>query len=113
MSNTIDDFRNFFRIDKQKQPFSVKDAIKEAIRLQAAQLQNYEIEVRMEGEDFEIVTFKSEFQQVILNLISNAKDAITSHQRLGGNLIITLNASTIIFEDNGGGIEESILERIF
>jgi len=32
---------------------------------------------------------------------------------LGGNLIITLNASTIIFEDNGGGIEESILERIF
>ena len=49
----------------------------------------------MEGEDFEIVTFKSEFQQVILNLI------------------ITLNASTIIFEDNGGGIEESILERIF
>ena len=67
----------------------------------------------MEGEDFEIVTFKSEFQQVILNLISNAKDAIISHQRLGGNLIITLNASTITLEDNGGGIEESILERIF
>lgn len=113
MSNTIDDFRSFFRIDKQKQSFSAKDAIKEALHLHEAQLRNYMIEVGIEGEDFELLTFKSEFQQVILNLINNAKDAIILRQRLGGRLLIILNASTITFEDNGGGIEESILERIF
>lgn len=113
MSKTIDDFRNFFRIDKQKQRFWVKEAIIETLHLQEAQLRNYQIEVSMTGEDFPLETFKSEFQQVILNLINNAKDAIISHQRIGGKLIILLDAPTLVFEDSGGGIDESLLERIF
>ncbi len=113
MSKTIDDFRNFFRIDKQKQRFWVKEAIIETLHLQEAQLRNYQIEVSMTGEDFPLETFKSEFQQVILNLINNAKDAIISHQRIGGKLLIRFDAPTLVFEDSGGGIDESLLERIF
>ena len=71
MSKTIDDFRNFFRIDKEKQSFSVHKTITEALRLQSAQLRNYFIDIELLGEDFTLYTFKSEFQQVLLNLISN------------------------------------------
>lgn len=113
MSSTIDDFRNFFRIDKEKQDFSVKKAIEETLHLQEAQLSNHGISVELVGEDFSIHTYKSEFKQVLLNLFSNAKDAIVAHKRRDGRIVISLNASTITFEDNGGGIESSILERIF
>jgi len=113
MSSTIDDFRNFFRIDKEKQDFSVKKAIKETLRLQEAQLGNHGIRVELLGEDFSIHTYKSEFKQVLLNLFSNAKDAIIAHKRRDGRILISLDASSITFEDNGGGIDVSILERIF
>jgi PAS domain S-box-containing protein len=113
MSSTIDDFRNFFRIDKEKQDFWVKKAIEETLRLQEAQLQTHRIVVQLLGEDFQIHAYKSEFKQVLLNLISNAKDAIVDHKRRNGIIVISLSSSTITFEDNGGGLDLSILERIF
>lgn len=113
MSKTIDDFRNFFRIDKQTQTFSVLATIEETLQLQNAQLRNYLIDVSLLGEDFTLHTFKSEFQQVLLNLLSNAKDAILRDVKVHGHISITLTPSCISIEDNGGGIEESVLERIF
>jgi len=113
MSSTIDDFRNFFRIDKEKQDFSVKKAIEETLHLQEAQLSNHGIRVELSGEDFSLHTYKSEFKQVLLNLIGNAKDAIIAHKRRDGQITISLLSSAITFEDNGGGIETSLLERIF
>lgn len=113
MSKTIDDFRNFFRIDKEKQSFSVHKTITEALHLQSAQLRNYFIDIELLGEDFTLYTFKSEFQQVLLNLISNARDAIIERKHLDGKITITTTASCVRIEDNGGGIDESVLERIF
>lgn len=113
MSKTIDDFRNFFRIDKEKQSFSVHKTITETLHLQSAQLRNYFIDIELLGEDFTLYTFKSEFQQVLLNLISNARDAIIERKHLDGKITMTTSASCICVEDNGGGIDESVLERIF
>lgn len=73
MSKTIDDFRNFFKIDKEKQTFSVKDAIVETLSLQSAQFKNRNIEVEVIGKDFSFFSYKGEFQQVILNLLNNFK----------------------------------------
>ncbi len=113
MSKTIDDFRNFFRIDKEKQSFSVHKTITETLHLQSAQLRNYFIDIELLGEDFSLYTFKSEFQQVLLNLISNARDAIIERKHLDGKITMTTSASCVMIEDNGGGIDESVLERIF
>lgn len=113
MSNTIDDFRNFFHTDKEKRYFSVEEAIKETLTLQSALLENYHIEVNLTGEPFKVHSFKGEFKQVILNLISNAKDAIIENKIPKGKIDITLKNNKITIEDNGGGINEEMIHRVF
>ncbi|MEA2100654.1 MAG: ATP-binding protein [Campylobacterota bacterium] len=113
MSKTIDDFRNFYRIDKTKRIFSVKEAIEETISIQSAQLKDHDIKLSLSGEDFTINAYKSEFQQVILNLISNAKDALDELNVQSAKIDIELEDKTIFIEDNGGGIPNDIISRIF
>ncbi|PHQ65990.1 MAG: histidine kinase [Sulfurimonas sp.] len=113
MSNTIDDFRNFFRIDKVKEKFSIKEAITSTISILSAQLSGYNIEITLSGDDFEINGFRSEFQQVILNLINNAKDALISNNIKNANINIRLKDNSVDIEDNAGGIPKNIISRIF
>ncbi len=113
MSKTIDDFRNFFRIDKIKSDFSVLDAINATISIQYAQLKNHNISISITGEDFRLYTLESELKQVILNIITNAKDAILEQRIQDGKVTIKLEKKSIIIEDNAGGINTQILNRIF
>lgn len=113
MSKTIDSFRDFFRIDKTKQDFMVKEAIHEAITILSAQMKNNNIEIVIQGEDTSIHSFRSEFQQVILNIINNAKDALIEKKIDHGKISIQLFPTGLSIEDNAGGIKEEILNRIF
>ena len=113
MSKTIDDFRNFFKVDKEKEKFSIKKAIEDVIEIVSAQLKNHNIEVILNGNDFEINGYPSEFKQVILNVINNAKDAILANNIQNGKIIITLKEKYISIEDNAGGIPDEIKNRIF
>jgi len=121
MSQTIDDFRNFFRKDKEKVEFNVKEAVEKTLSLQKAQLQDHNIDVEVELDDINIIGFKNEFMQVILNLISNAKDAIEERREkegdFKGKIYISVkkedNGVIIKIKDNGGGIPKSVKERIF
>ncbi len=113
MSTTIDDFRNFFRIDKTKELFSARKAIEQTLSIQGAQLKNHEIELALSGEDFNIDGFKSEFQQVILNIINNAKDALVSSNTRNARIKIDIVGKSITISDNGGGIPAEVIDRIF
>jgi len=121
MSNTIDDFRSFFRKDKEKVEFDIKEAIEKTLNLQKAQLKNHNIEVLAELKPIKIKGYKNEFMQVILNIISNAKDAIEEKRKKIGNFQGKIKIKTrknndkifIEIEDNGGGIPKEIKERIF
>lgn len=113
MSKTIDDFRNFFRIDKIKSDFSVKESIDEVISIESSILKKHTIAVLIKGDDFTINGFNSEFKQVILNMISNSKDAIIQKKTKKGKITITLNSPKIIIQDNGDGISQEIINRIF
>ena len=113
MSKTIDDFRNFFRIDKEKNDFHIRNAIEEVINIQNAQLKNHNIELEFIGEDFIYSGFKTEFQQVIMNLISNSKDALVSNKINQPKIKIELKNNIITVEDNGGGIKNDIINRVF
>lgn len=113
MSNTIDDFRNFFRIDKEKKDFDVKQALNEVLNIQNAQLKDHHIELEFIGESFVCKGFKSEFQQVIINLISNAKDAFISNKVKEPKILILLSDNKLIIQDNAGGIDNDIIDRIF
>ncbi len=113
MSHTIDDFRNFFRVEKIKKIFSVKKAIESILSIQNAQFKNFNIIVELQGEDFKLNSIESEFKHTMLNIISNSKDAIVKSNNPYGKIKIILKDNTITIRDNAGGIPPEILSRIF
>ena len=117
MSKTIDDFRNFFNIDKVKTTFDIRTKILETTNILSSQLSNYDIAVDVLGSNFEFFGHASEFQQVILNIVNNAKDALVEEEIENGIIKIDINSDKefgyIRISDNAGGIETSVYERIF
>lgn len=117
MSNTIDDFRNFFRKDKTKVIFDIKDTIEKTLNLQKAQLENRHIKLITNLENAKVKGFKNEFMQVILNLISNARDVI--EEKKIQNPVIEISSFVkdgyvyVTVKDNAGGIPDEIKDRIF
>ncbi|MEA1892075.1 MAG: cache domain-containing protein, partial [Campylobacterota bacterium] len=65
MSKTIDDFRSFFRVDKEKKDFSVKETTESVLAMLLAQLKSHEIDIEISGDEFEYNGLQSEYQQVI------------------------------------------------
>ncbi len=120
MSQTIDDFSTFFRISKEKEHFDVLKSISDAIRLMDAQLKHHRIKVDLaapEGMDTTAYGYPNEFRQVALNLIHNALNAITARNVPQGNITIRIeplgDGVNVTIADNGGGIKEADMERIF
>ena len=113
MSQTIDDFRNFFKIDKNKENFDVLAATQKVLDMQQAQLEDYNIEINIEGDSFKYLGFESEYQQVILNLISNAKDALVEKKIVNPQIDIVLEKNKIVVKDNAEGILDEVIARVF
>jgi len=113
MSNTIDDFRSFFKVDKEKKDFKVKEATLSVIDMQLSQLKSYNIKVNVIGNEFLYHGFQTEYQQVILNLVNNSKDAILENKIINPKIDIVIKNNKITFEDNAGGISQCILDRVF
>ena len=118
MSQTINDFRNFFKPNKEKQPFSVKEALQKTIFLIDDSFKSYNIKIEnMISDDFIIYGFQSELSQVLLNILTNSKDAFLETKVKDPCITIkTKRAQThiqILISDNAGGISESIINKIF
>lgn len=118
LSTTIDDFRSFFKKDKEKQSVFLTDVIEEARMLMGGTLANSGISCRVQHQDaIEVEIFANELKQVLLSIINNAKDAILSS---GTEMkMITIETATkgsaaaIRICDTGGGIDNKIIDRIF
>jgi signal transduction histidine kinase len=117
MSQTIDDFRNFFRPDKEKSEFSIKKAIDVVMKIIGGTLKNNGIEINIKGEDIRITGFPNEYNQVLLNLLSNAKDAMIERKIKSPSINITLfqekKKAVVTVSDNAGGIKPNLLHKIF
>lgn len=118
LSKTIDDFRNFFRPNKDKDKVKIVDILLEAEQIMGKSLEHHNITFSIESDEHETIpTYSREMLQVLLNLIKNAQEAIEQHTPAGGRIdahIVDKGDSIVItVSDNGGGIEESILNRIF
>jgi PAS domain S-box-containing protein len=118
MSKTIDDFRNFFRVDKEKVLFDINEKINETINILTPQLNSHKVVLELKGESFDTLGFPSEFQQVVLNIINNAKDAISEKEKEDGKILIEIKKidkdyGIIQISDNAGGIPDDILNRVF
>ena len=115
MSKTIDDFRNFFQTDKEMQNFSVQEVAQSVDKLLHAQFKHNNIKLSINDQDFIVRGYKGEMQQVLLNIIANSKDAIIENTIAQGSITIKIDATEkkIFIYDNGRGMDESILDKIF
>jgi signal transduction histidine kinase len=118
MSSTIDDFRNFFIPNKTEQKFCVEDTIATTLRIVSVQMASHFIEIKFEEQEKHyIVGYKNELEQVFMNLLSNAKDALLEKNKKDGFIEIKTTTKDdkveITFEDSAGGIKEEVIGRIF
>lgn len=117
MSNTLEDFQNFFKPNRGKEEFSLKECIEHSFELSKYILDKEKIELHLKIlHDVKMHGFFNELSHVFLNIISNSKDALISkeHKKL---IEITVKKSKnkirINIVDNGGGIDEEILPHVF
>ena len=127
MSKTIDDFRNFFKPSKEKGPVEVFEVIINSVKIMEAQMKHADIQltVRNTTEQRSLVVhgYQGEFIHVLVNILANAKDAIVERARLSGplaaprriDIVVLTDEHDILLEisDNGGGIPDHVLPRIF
>ena len=118
MSNTIDDFRNFYRPDKVKEEFLVSNSCKNAINIIGATLKNFNIKLNINVEnDKKIYGYPTEFSQVILNILSNAADILVEKSIKNPQIDLNIDTkgilSIITIKDNAGGIAQKNQELIF
>ncbi len=121
MSATIDDFRSFFTPNKNKVMFSVTEQINKTVELLYPQLKVHNIGIELRDVYCMIFGYSNEFKQVVLNIVNNSKDAIILRQKndsqLRGSIQIIGEKTDleykITFRDNGGGIDEKYMDKIF
>ena len=117
LSNTIDDFRNFFSPNKEMNKFYVSQLIKKSKDLIKSRFDKFNIKVIENIDDIEILSYQNELFQVILNLFSNSIDVLSSSQIENKIIYIKIyhdeNNLYIEFLDNGGGIKDEFINRVF
>ncbi len=118
LSNTINDFRNFYRPDNAPKSFDILHAIDTILNMTVAPSSNFTIkkDYKVQG-DTKVVTFEGELQQVIVNIINNAKDIFEEKHVMNARIVIKVEKDemqyTITITDNAGGIPDHIIEHIF
>lgn len=118
LSQTINDFQNFFKMDSNVKEFTCNDLVESIKNLI---LSSYKLnEIKLVIEESETFMFKglyNEFIQVIINILNNAKDAF-ENKDLEDRVVILSSILEeghyiLCIKDNAGGIPEDIMNRIF
>jgi PAS domain S-box-containing protein len=127
MSKTIDDFRNFFKPSKAKEPVDVLEVVISAVKLMEAQMKHGGISLTVNNKtgssSLLVFGYRGEFVHVLVNIIANAKDAIIQHAGEAEGqpiikkieIIVSIDQQSVLLTigDSGGGIPEHLLLQIF
>ncbi len=118
MLNTLDEFRTFFRPNKEEENFLLIDVINSVLFLTKDEFLKNSITVKIVQDDkIEIYGFKNEFKHLILNIINNAKDAFNENnikdKEIDFALINDTQHKRVEIIDNAGGIPTNIINDIF
>lgn len=118
LSKSLEKFRGFFAPDTEKKLFNIKSKVSEAISLLSASFDGRDITVTIDSaQEPEAVGHPNEFMQVILNVLLNSKDAIVKNKIEKGVINISISKENdnalITITDNGGGIEDDAIDKIF
>ena len=118
LSATIDDFRNFFKKNKEKKEVTLEQLVDDSLNIISTSLQNKSIVVKKEYNcNRSFYTYSNEVRQVILNLLKNAEDALVETQAQTKWIKITTTYEDgkhlLSVEDSGGGIKDEAMDKLF
>lgn len=118
MSNTIDDFKDFFATDKEKEEFKLSQQINASLNILSSSLKTNNIMLDIiVKKNPTIYGYKNEYTQVLINLINNAKDILIQRKIKKPKITIVINETKkdviITIEDNAGGVKVEPIENIF
>lgn len=124
MSETLNDFRNFLKPSIEKNEFDIKETIREVLEIVGRQIFYFNIHISLEyipsNEKLFIYGYKNEFKQVLLNIINNAKNKILKNEyphTFNAKIILRIEKkrgfTLIEIKDNGGEINNEIIDKIF
>lgn len=118
MSNTIDDFKNFFTTNKEKENFKISQQINSSLNILSATLKSHNIMLEIIiKKNPTIFGYKNDYTQVLINIINNAKEILIQRKIVEPKIIITVDETSedviISIEDNAGGIKVKPIENIF
>lgn len=119
MSQTINDFRNFFKPSSNLVFFEVGTLVNDVFKLNEAKFKNMAITFTMHEENcFEAFGLPNELKQVIMNIFSNASDVFEERAVVDRGIDVyfetSKNTGKIKLQDNGGGIPEELLpDKLF
>jgi signal transduction histidine kinase len=118
LSNTIDDFRNFFKPQIEKEIFNIESSIEKTLNIIGKKLASRDfIVIKNVGKNLKVDGFESELVQVFMNIISNTIDATVLKNIQQRYLFIDIfednNNVVISIKDSAGGIPKDIINKIF
>lgn len=118
MNRTVIDFQHFFNPTKIKRNFNVKKTIDSILGLIRSEYEIKNIHIELTGNDSVVVKgYANEYNQVLLSIIKNAKDAFLQNPKEGMKISIDVSKederSVVCIRDNAGGIDEKIIDKIF
>ncbi len=118
MSRTIDDFRNFFKPDKEKISFSLKEAAESALSFVSASYKDNGIESSLDCPgDIAVSGYPNEFSQALLNILNNALDMIKDRKTPNPRVTVRIgrdrDRAVLTVTDNAGGIRKDAEDRLF
>ena len=116
LANTVDDFRDFLIRDNPKEYFKVKKLVTDTLKLLESKFSCENIEIEVNLDNHEILNYKNDFVQVLMNLFTNAIQVL---KKIDTQKKITISSSieddiySLIIKDNGGGISQTNIEKVF
>lgn len=118
LSQTIDDFRDFFKPNKEKELATPKDIMDETLKIMGKSLENNGINISINVKDEDKVKIYSrELLQVFINIIKNAKEALVTNDIANKNIEVSIfkinKVVRTLISDNAGGVHEEIIPKIF
>ena len=118
MSDTIDNFRDFFKPEKEKVDFFINNSIENVLNILSPILKNEDIELNYTYDKiYNLNGYPNELGQAFLNILNNAKDALIQNEIESKKINIDITKENeyilVTISDNAGGIEEKIMDKIF
>ncbi len=118
LSNTIDDFRDFFKPTNKRDKYPISRVVDDTLSLIGKSLENHNITVIKDCQDVELIEiFHNELSHVLLNIIVNAREVLIERGIKDKKIFLKVyqdgQSIKIEIEDSAGGVPEDIIGNIF